>query len=79
MKLYIRNHLDGTDQSWWAHFGENLTKIDGTIESLLKHIEERRVKLDAAGARLLKDEDTGLSYLKFKDEKSMFWFMLKWS
>jgi hypothetical protein len=79
MNLYIRNYLNGSPHLWWARFGEDLTGIDGTIESLLKHVEERREKLDAAGASLHTDQDTGLSYLNFKDEKSMCWFLLKWS
>jgi len=79
MKLYIRNHPDEITQPWWDRFETSLVDRYVGTEALGRHIKDRQEKLDAAGAVLQWEKDTGLPYLKFQDEQSMSWFLLKWS
>ena len=79
MKLYIRNHPHEITQPWWDRFEKSLVDRYIGTEALQLHIKDRREKLDAAGAVLHYETGTGLPYLKFKDEQSMVWFVLKWS
>ncbi len=78
MKLYIRNHPDEISQPWWDRFEATLVQRYVGTEALQKHIKDRQEKLDSAGALLQWEKETGLPYLKFRDEQSMLWFLLKW-
>jgi len=79
MKLYIRNHPDEITQPWWDRFEQSLVDRYVGTEALQRHIKDRQEKLDAVGAVLQWEKATGLPYLKFQDEQSMCWFLLKWS
>lgn len=78
MKLYIKHHPDEIPLPWWDRFEQSLPNRYRGTEALENHIKARREKLDAAGAVLQWDKSSGLPYLKFKDEESMSWFLLKW-
>lgn len=79
VKIYIRNHPDEIPQPWWDRFESTLVPRYVGTDALQKHIEDRRAKLDAQGATLKWEEETGLPYLKFDDEKDAVMFLLKWS
>jgi hypothetical protein len=78
-RLYIRNHPDEITQPWWDRFEQSLVSREIGTKGHEQHIKDRREKLDAAGAVLQYEKETGLPYLKFQDEQSMCWFVLKWS